>query len=278
MPQIPDSPSFPWGVVPTDEYFTTHLEVSRAEAIELHQRYYTDYGLAISGLILHHKVDPVEYNRKVDDALPLDTIITPDPNLRTLLEDMDKSKVKLWLLTNAYITHGKRIVKLLGVEDLFEGITYCDYATVPLVCKPHEEMYVKAEAEAQAPSSKDCYFVGTRSCFFPPSFLFPLLSIIQRKPSSLLLEMKFINPQTNQRCTIFLFPKKIDDSHLNCRYAQNRGWTTMHLLEPEDPEPTTRAAQYQIRSLEEIRTLFPQFFVRHVTADSVERQSRSASG
>lgn len=155
---------------PTDEYFITHLELSRAEAIELHGKYYTEYGLAISGLVLHHKVDPLEYNRKVDDALPLDTIITPDPKLRTFLEDVDKSKVKLWLFTNAYITHGKRIVKLLGVEDLFEGITYCDYAKVPLVCKPHEEMYEKAERESDAPSVEDCYFVGTR-IFFPFRFL-----------------------------------------------------------------------------------------------------------
>ena len=156
----------PWGVrLPTDEYFITHLELSRAEAIELHAKFYIDYGLAISGLVLHHKVDPLEYNRKVDDALPLDTIITPDPKLRALLEDVDRSKVKLWLFTNAYITHGKRIVKLLGVEDMFEGITYCDYAKVPFVCKPHEEMYEKAERESDAPSVEDCYFVGSGISF-----------------------------------------------------------------------------------------------------------------
>ena len=51
-----------------------------------------------------------------------------------------------------------------------------------------------------------------------------------------------------------------DDSHLNCRYAQQRGWTTVHLLEPEDPEPDVKAAKYQIRDLEELRMIFPQFF------------------
>jgi hypothetical protein len=48
---------------------------------------------------------------------------------------------------------------------MFEGITYCDYARVPFVCKPHEEMYEKAEVEAKAPSIEDCYFVGTRHFF-----------------------------------------------------------------------------------------------------------------
>lgn len=126
----------------------------------LHQKYYKEYGLAIEGLVRHHKVDPLEYNRKVDDALPLDDIITPDPVLRTLLEDMDRTKVKLWLFTNAHITHGKRVVKLLGIEDLFEGITYCDYGQETMICKPHAEMYDKAEAEAGAESAEKCYFVG----------------------------------------------------------------------------------------------------------------------
>lgn len=139
----------------------------------LHQKYYKEYGLAIEGLVRHHKVDPLEYNRKVDDALPLDDIITPDPVLRTLLEDMDRTKVKLWLFTNAHITHGKRVVKLLGIEDLFEGITYCDYGQETMICKPHAEMYDKAEAEAGAKSAEKCYFVGRYHLPIPSFLLSP---------------------------------------------------------------------------------------------------------
>ena len=137
-----------------------HLSLTPEDANVLHQRYYKDYGLAVSGLALHHKIDPLNFNREVDDALPLDNVITPNPQLRKILEDIDKSKVKLWLFTNAYITHAQRVVRLLGVEDMFEGVTYCDYSKMPLVCKPHTEMYEKAEAEAGAPSSEECFFVG----------------------------------------------------------------------------------------------------------------------
>ena len=126
----------------------------------LHQRYYKEYGLAIEGLVRHHKVDPMEYNRKVDDALPLDGIIAPNPQLRKMLEDIDKSKVKLWLFTNAHITHGTRVVRLLEIEDLFEGITYCDYTQPTLICKPHKAMFDKAETEAGVTLPEDCYFVG----------------------------------------------------------------------------------------------------------------------
>lgn len=142
-----------------DAYFQTHLGLTRDDAYDLHQRYYKDYGLAIEGLVRHHKVDPLEYNEKVDDALPLDDIIKPNPELRQLLLDIDRSKVRLWLFTNAYITHGQRVVKLLGVDDLFEGITYCDYSNPPLVCKPSREMYDKAMKESGASEVSRCYFV-----------------------------------------------------------------------------------------------------------------------
>ncbi|MCJ1478068.1 hypothetical protein MMC13_006743 [Lambiella insularis] len=130
-----------------------------ADAKMLHQKYYTDYGLAIEGLVRHHKVDPLEYNQKVDDALPLDGVITPDPKLRQLLEDINTTRVRPWLFTNAHVTHAKRIVRLLAVEDLFEGITYCDYTQNLLICKPHKEMFDKAEAEAGVKSVQDCFFV-----------------------------------------------------------------------------------------------------------------------
>jgi pyrimidine and pyridine-specific 5'-nucleotidase len=144
----------------SDKYFQTHLSLSQEDANELHMRYYKDYGLAIEGLVRHHKVDALEYNEKVDDALPLEDIMSHDPKLRKLLKDLDTSKVKPWLFTNAYINHGRRVVKLLGVEDMFEGITYCDYSAAKFLCKPSPDMFKKAMAEAGVTSPEDCYFVG----------------------------------------------------------------------------------------------------------------------
>ncbi|KAI9842843.1 MAG: hypothetical protein M1837_006864 [Sclerophora amabilis] len=201
-----------------DQYFITHLSLSPLDAYDLHQNYYKQYGLAIEGLVRHHAIDPLEYNALVDDALPLEDVIHPDPQLRQLLLDLDRDKVKLWLFTNAYVNHASRVVRLLGVEDLFEGVTYCDYAAPRLVCKPAREMYEKAMKEAaQGRRVEECYFV--------------------------------------------------DDSFLNCNSAQDFGWTSVHLLERDDREPATKAARYQIRSLQELRDLFPQFFRDGVDMD-----------
>lgn len=111
----------------------------------------------------------MEFNTLVDDALPLDGVITPDPTLKNLLEDMDPKKIKLWAFTNAYVTHAERVLRLLGVEGFFEGVTYCDYGEWPLVCKPMGKMFEKAEREAgvnrkEAEAGEgvgECFFVGT---------------------------------------------------------------------------------------------------------------------
>lgn len=206
----------------------------------LHQKYYKEYGLAIEGLTRHHKIDPLEFNYEVDDALPLDDILKPDPKLRKLLQSLDTSKVKPWLLTNAYINHAKRVVKLLDVEDLFEGVTYCDYGRLPLICKPSQEMYAKAEKEAGAPSTEQCYFVGAS---------------ISRLLSARLLDIGHQAGRThadNGNAT--------DDSHLNCKHAQARGWTTVHLVEPGLPIPRIPASRYLISRLEELRVHFPDLF------------------
>ncbi|KAF2245545.1 pyrimidine 5-nucleotidase [Trematosphaeria pertusa] len=200
-----------------DKYFETHLSLSQKDANALHFKYYREYGLAIEGLVRHHKVDALDYNRKVDDALPLEDIIKPNPELRKLLEDIDRSKVRLWLFTNAYITHGKRVIKLLEVDDLFEGITYCDYGSDQFYCKPHVEMFDKAMQEAGVKSNKSCFFV--------------------------------------------------DDSYINSKAAHARGWNTVHLLDESDPDPAHPAAKYQIRSLIELRHVFPQFFKSTATVE-----------
>ncbi|KAI1612677.1 Haloacid dehalogenase-like hydrolase-domain-containing protein [Exophiala viscosa] len=142
-----------------NKYFVSHLDMPAEEATRLHDRYYKDYGLAIDGLARHHQVDPLDFNREVDDALPLDDLLSPDAELREVLESFDKTKVKMWLFTNAYITHGRRVVKLLGLADLFEGITYCDYSQVPLVSKPMPAMFEKAEREAGATKDTKIYYV-----------------------------------------------------------------------------------------------------------------------
>ena len=52
----------------------------------------------------------------------------------------------------------------------------------------------------------------------------------------------------------------LDDSYINCRAAHERGWNVAHLLDRNDPTPPQQAGKYQIRSLQELREVFPEVF------------------
>lgn len=141
-------------------YFQSKLGLDSEHATELHQRYYREYGIALDGLLRHHKIDIDEYNRLVDDSLPLDKILHRDEPLRAMLQRLDRTKVsKLWLFTNAYKTHGERVAKLIGVDDLVDGLTYCDYYHMPLHCKPKPEAFEKAMNQAGETDKSKCWFV-----------------------------------------------------------------------------------------------------------------------
>jgi pyrimidine and pyridine-specific 5'-nucleotidase len=144
------------------EYLKQNLQVNDEDAHRVCEKYYQQYGLAIQGLVKFHQIEGLEYNEKVDDALPLQNILKPDPELRQLLIKLKESgKVeRLWLFTNAYKNHGKRVVQLLGIADLFDGLTYCDYSQTDLVCKPSVKMFNKALREANGGNSfENHYFI-----------------------------------------------------------------------------------------------------------------------
>ncbi|KAJ2727063.1 suppressor of deletion of TFIIS [Coemansia sp. Benny D115] len=118
--------------------------------------YYRDYGLTVRGLVKHHGVDPVAFNNYVDASLPLESIISADPQLREILL---RVKTRRWAFTNAGIDHAQRVLRCLGVDDLFEGITYCDYSDLDFPCKPKAPAYERAMREAGVDVPQHCYFV-----------------------------------------------------------------------------------------------------------------------
>lgn len=144
------------------DYFKTELNLDDEAAHNLRRTYYRDYGLAIRGLVMFHDINAIEYNKMVDDALPLQNILRPDLALRKVLQDLRASgKIdKLWLFTNAYKNHGLRCVRLLGIADLFDGITYCDYAQEDnLICKPDPNAFEKAKMESGLGQYSNAWFV-----------------------------------------------------------------------------------------------------------------------
>lgn len=141
------------------KFMENSLNMPPEQAATLHQQYMRELGSTIEGLIHYHQVDPMYFNKQVDDSLPLEDLLEEDVQLQQTFARFDRTKVKLWLLTNAHVTHAQRVVSILGVGQYFEGITFCDYASGKLVLKPSQKMYAVAERDADVGHAQQCFFV-----------------------------------------------------------------------------------------------------------------------
>ena len=45
------------------------------------------------------------------------------------------------MLTASCLQHASRVLRILGVDDLVEGIVFCDYSNPEFNCKPEPEFY-----------------------------------------------------------------------------------------------------------------------------------------
>ncbi|KAF9341320.1 hypothetical protein BGZ91_009497 [Linnemannia elongata] len=113
--------------------------ISHRDVERLAHRYYVDYGLAIRGLIEKHP------DNKVDGGLPLEKLLTPNPKLRAMIESME---------------HARRVIRILELEGLFHGMTFCNYLEPQFVCKPDRKSFTKAmrEAGVRDQDSSLCFF------------------------------------------------------------------------------------------------------------------------
>ncbi|KAF9114592.1 hypothetical protein BGX27_010348 [Mortierella sp. AM989] len=103
------------------------------------------------------KIDIRDYDDKVDGGLPLESLLTRNPSLRSMIHSMNVGKK--WLFTNAGESHAKRVIGILGLQGLFHGITFCNYLERQFVCKPDKKAFEKAMAQAGVNSPDLCYFV-----------------------------------------------------------------------------------------------------------------------
>ena len=89
-------------------------------------------------------------------------MISYDEKVRKLFEDIDRSKVRVWALTNAYRIvisnafklntahplfshqHAERVLRILRLDELIDGLIYCDYLLKDFSCKPEPDFYIMA--------------------------------------------------------------------------------------------------------------------------------------
>ncbi|CCF56448.1 hypothetical protein KAFR_0B01490 [Kazachstania africana CBS 2517] len=143
-------------------YLIVELDLSYKQAIELVHVYNEKYGMVLSGLIKNFNINIKQFNEMCDDALPLQHFIEgPDLKLRKMLIDLKQTtKIdKFWIFTNSYKNHALRCIKILGIADLFDGITYCDYFANDFMCKPSPAFFDKLRLESGLADWNNALFI-----------------------------------------------------------------------------------------------------------------------
>ncbi|RAK57810.1 pyrimidine 5'-nucleotidase [Phenylobacterium deserti] len=89
----------------------------RDEAFRLQKSYLAEHGLTLKGMMLNHGVDPLEFHAIFHD-LSLEAL-AHDPDLLAALERLPGRRI---IFTNADDVHAERVLKRLGLADLFEDV------------------------------------------------------------------------------------------------------------------------------------------------------------
>ncbi len=121
-------------------YMQRMIDLPLPEIITLRQSYLEKYGTTLRGLQAHYEVDRDDYLAFVHD-LPLEQFIRPDPALHSLLLTLPQRR---WIFTNADGNHARRVLKILGMGDCFDGII--DIRAIDFACKPDKVAYERALA------------------------------------------------------------------------------------------------------------------------------------
>lgn len=108
--------------------------VSADEAEAVRQLLIAEHGTTLHGLMVTKGVDPVEFltwEHQLDFSG-----LTPDPLLRAALAQHDDSR---YVFTNGTAEYGRRVLRLLELDDLFDGVWGIDCGDY--LPKPWPEAY-----------------------------------------------------------------------------------------------------------------------------------------
>ena len=134
------------------EYISNKLGLNLKKAKELQTNYFHKYNTSLNGLMIHHKINPDEFLKKVHD-IDL-SFMKKDIVLR---KELEKLNLKKFIFTNGSKEHAINITTHLGINDLFDGlfdIIDAEFSPKPtakafdLMVKkfkidPHETLYIE---------------------------------------------------------------------------------------------------------------------------------------
>ena len=140
-----------------DLFLLNRMGVPQEQLATIREKYFQEYGTTLRGLQVNYSVNTDEYLAFVHDV-PLGDYLQPDPKLRSALESIPGKK---YIFTNADSSHATRVIKAVGLEDLWDGII--DVHTMAPYCKPMAESFQIALRSAGNPHLHTCVLLDDQA-------------------------------------------------------------------------------------------------------------------
>ncbi len=111
-------------------YMLERVGIPASEVQTLRRQLFEQYGTTLRGLQINYNIDSADFLAYVH-AVPLADYIKPNPYLGAMIRSLPQRK---FIFTNADSPHAKRVLRVLELEDCFDGII--DIVAVQPYCKP----------------------------------------------------------------------------------------------------------------------------------------------
>ncbi|MBX3036739.1 MAG: pyrimidine 5'-nucleotidase [Anaerolineales bacterium] len=134
-------------------YMQEHMNIPQNEVDSLREKYFLKYGTTLRGLQAHHNIDTEDFLAFVHD-LPLKDYLTPNPILREVIASLPTRNL---IFTNADSNHADRVLRALGLRDLFEKVI--DVNAIAPYCKPMPESFQIAMKAAGESDPSKCVMI-----------------------------------------------------------------------------------------------------------------------
>lgn len=106
-------------------YLQQHLGLDEEAASKLRVHYWQRYGATLSGMMRHHGTDPQHFLWHTHQFPELHNMVLREPRLRHVLKKLPGKKL---VFSNAPQHYACAVLKLLRVEDLFDGVFAIEHA------------------------------------------------------------------------------------------------------------------------------------------------------
>ncbi|MBL8341879.1 MAG: HAD-IA family hydrolase [Rubrivivax sp.] len=101
------------------QYIQEHLRLTQAASDELRRRYWLRYGATLLGLVRHHGVVPAHFLHHTHRLPGLEQRVRGH---RADLQALARLRGRKVILTNAPAAYAARVLGVLGIGHLFEGV------------------------------------------------------------------------------------------------------------------------------------------------------------